>query len=431
VTPLLSTAILRAQSDARLAALAREGHDRAFEAIVERHRRPLLAHARRILPHGRAEDVVQQTFLSAWAALRAGQDVRDLRAWLHRIVHNTALNAHKRAGYDYDQLRDSLLGAAAPEEDLERRRIMRETLAGMAALPERQREALLRIAVQGASQSEVARELGITDGALRQLVHRARASVRAAATAITPFPIAARLAAMAADGPPAVANVGELTAGAASAGVGGALVKAGTAVVVAGAVATGPSTEIPRHHRSATLSPPALGVEAANAAPAPAAAAPRPVAVRVRVRGDAGGPGHGDSGRRGDAGSGRRPGRGGSGDGEDRSGPGHSGTGPGRSGSGRSGPDGFEDGHSGPGSGDRDDRQRADEHSSSGEGPGSDSDSGSGSGSGESEPADLGSSGPGPSGSEDSAPPPDPIGIEDGRPHGGDGGDSGSGSSDD
>ena len=176
MTPLLSTAILRTQSDARLAALAREGHDRAFEAIVERHRRPLLAHARRILPDGRAEDVVQQTFLSAWAALRDGQDVRDLRAWLHRIVHNAALNAHKRAGYDYDELRESLLGAAAPEDDLERRRIMRETLAGVAALPERQREALLRIAVQGASQAEVARDLGISDGALRQLVHRARST---------------------------------------------------------------------------------------------------------------------------------------------------------------------------------------------------------------------------------------------------------------
>ena len=63
---------------------------------------------------------------------------------------------------------------------------LRRTLAGVAALPERQREALLRTAVEGRSQEEVARALGLSHGAVAQLVMRGRRTLRAAATALTP-----------------------------------------------------------------------------------------------------------------------------------------------------------------------------------------------------------------------------------------------------
>jgi len=51
-----SLTLLRTQSDARLVELAHAGHERAFEAIVERHHRSLLRCARRVLPEVRAED---------------------------------------------------------------------------------------------------------------------------------------------------------------------------------------------------------------------------------------------------------------------------------------------------------------------------------------------------------------------------------------
>ena len=164
--------------------------------------------------------------------------MRELRAWLYRIAHNTALNNLKRAGYDYDELRESLEHDSSPEDDLERRTVIRETLAGVAALPENQREALLRTAVGGSSQAEIARDLGVSDGAVRQLVHRARATLRAAATAITPLPLAAWAANASSAGGQAVSErIGELAAGAGTAGVGGLLLKGGAAVVVAGAIA--------------------------------------------------------------------------------------------------------------------------------------------------------------------------------------------------
>jgi RNA polymerase sigma factor (sigma-70 family) len=135
-----SVKLLRTQSDDRLVALAAAGHERAFEAIVERYRRQLLRHSRRYLPEARAEDAVQQALVSAWSALRRGDDVRELRPWLHRIVHNSALNTLRTAGYDYEQLHDTLHGAGGPAELAERRAVVRQTLAGLAALPERQRQ---------------------------------------------------------------------------------------------------------------------------------------------------------------------------------------------------------------------------------------------------------------------------------------------------
>ena len=94
MSPRISIRLLASQSDQRLVALAGEGHERAFEALVQRYRRPLLRYCRRLrLGDARAEDVLQQAFLQAWLAFARGTDVRDVRPWLYRIVHNAAVNA--------------------------------------------------------------------------------------------------------------------------------------------------------------------------------------------------------------------------------------------------------------------------------------------------------------------------------------------------
>src|SRR4051794_150249 len=172
-----SAVLLRTQSDERLVALARAGHERAFETIVRRYRRSLLAACRRMVDDGRAEDVLQQALLAAWGALRRGDDVRDLRAWLFRIVRNAAVSHRRRAGRDLGELVDALSLAPSPEEEAERRELVHDTLHAIADLPGRQREALLSIAVEGRSQDEVASELGVSPIALRQLVYRARTSL--------------------------------------------------------------------------------------------------------------------------------------------------------------------------------------------------------------------------------------------------------------
>ncbi len=242
LTPIISTTILRTQSDDRLVALARDGHERAFEALVERYRKPLLRHVRRILPEARAEDAIQQAFLNAWSALQRDVAVREPRAWLYRVAHNAALNALRVHGYDHDELRESVRShVAGPAEDHERRWVMRRTLTGLAALPEAQREALLRTAVEGRSQEQVAAELGLSEGAVRGLVYRARTALRAAATALTPAPLVGWAAAFASSDVPmnAAERIAQVAAGGGTASVGAILAKAGAVVAVTGALAAG------------------------------------------------------------------------------------------------------------------------------------------------------------------------------------------------
>src|SRR5690242_14317289 len=223
MTPLLSTPLLRAQSDRRLAALAADGHDRAFEAIVERYRRPLQRYLRRLLSEALAEDVLQATFVRAWQALHAGTDVRDLRPWLYRIAHNQALNALRAAGSALPEVPG--LAATSTELEVERREQLRATLDGIEALPDRQRAALLAVAVADRPHADVARELGLSDGALRQLLLRARTALRAAATAITPYPLMTWVASGQDLG---AARVAEVAAGAGGAGV---AIKASAALI--------------------------------------------------------------------------------------------------------------------------------------------------------------------------------------------------------
>jgi RNA polymerase sigma factor (sigma-70 family) len=281
MAPLLSTPLLRAQSDRRLVALAAAGHDRAFEAIVERYRRPLQRYLRRLLSEALAEDVLQASFVRAWQALRAGTDVRELRPWLYRIAHNQALNTLRAAGAALPAV-SAELPAVSLEAEVERREELRAALHGIEALPDRQRAALVAIAVADRPHADVARELGMSDGALRQLLLRARTTLRAAATALTPYPVMSWLAA----GQEATAaRVAEVAVRAGGAGV---ALKASAAVLATGAVvASGPALR--GDHPRAKADAASVPAHRQPAAPR-AAAISGPVPTADHEAGDQGGP---------------------------------------------------------------------------------------------------------------------------------------------
>src|SRR5438094_10640302 len=93
MSPRVSARLLATQSDQRLVELVRRGHERAFEALVQRYRRPLLRYCGRMgLSAGGAEDALQHGLLQAWLALPRQSEVRELRPWLFRVVHNAAVN---------------------------------------------------------------------------------------------------------------------------------------------------------------------------------------------------------------------------------------------------------------------------------------------------------------------------------------------------
>ena len=264
---LAGGAVLRTQSDERLVDLARAGNDRAFEAIVHRYRRPLLRHCRRLLPAARAEDAVQQAFLNAYRALLADERAIDLRPWLYRIAHNASLNA-LRAGANLDapeSLSEEIDGVELPEQAFERRERLAHVVAAVQALPPRQRDAVVLRELEGRSYEEIAAELQISDGAVRQLLNRARTTLRAGASAVVPEWLLVRAAT--GGGEPVAARVVEIVA---AGGGAAALAKVGTAVVVAGSVVTAPigvpggdePRGAPVRERAAGTTPVASGPEA-------------------------------------------------------------------------------------------------------------------------------------------------------------------------
>jgi hypothetical protein len=96
---------------------------------------------------------------------------------------------------------------------------------------------MLGTALEGRSHDEVADALGLSHGAVRGLIYRARATLRAAAAVVTPSPLihwAARHGA----GTGRSAVVVEALAGGSSVGIGGLIVKGGAVVAAAGAIAT-------------------------------------------------------------------------------------------------------------------------------------------------------------------------------------------------
>jgi hypothetical protein len=108
---------------------------------------------------------------------------------------------------------------------------VRQTLSDVAALPPMQREAMLMSAVDGRSHEEVADALGITHGAVRGLLYRARSTLRDAAAALIPQPLVSWAAGYASRGAPTAERLAQLSAQGGGVGAGGMLVR-GAAMTV-------------------------------------------------------------------------------------------------------------------------------------------------------------------------------------------------------
>jgi RNA polymerase sigma factor (sigma-70 family) len=369
--PVLST-----QSDERLVDLVRAGSDPAFEAIVERYRRALMRYVSRLLPPERAEDVVQQSFVKAYEAMHRNSAELNLKPWLYRIAHNGALNALRDRSAAHAELSDTIDGVERPDQAFERSVGLRELVVAVQALPERQRSAILLREMEGRSYEEIATALGVTDGAVRQLLNRARNTLRAAAASVIPMPLVERVASSESTDP-VTARVAELV----GLGGGALAMKVCATALVTGAVVGGAAVVPDIGREQASRAAGAGTARAAEPSGGESDAASEDTSEAgehgAGRRGeDGGGSGEGDRregggerGDRGDGDDGPRDRGGDRGTGEDG---GHGGSQPGDDDrTGRRGGD-EEDDHSGPGGGgggdDGPDLEGPDDHSGPGGG---------------------------------------------------------------
>lgn len=162
-------------TDRALAQRTRDGDDRAFAALVTRHRDALVRFVARRARPDLAEDAVQEALASAHAALRDGRVPSDVTAWLHTIAWRRALDLLRRER-DALPLEGDLLaaGGAEPHDVIARRDDLARTLDAWAALPERQRAALVLSVLEGRTLTEIADALNVNAGAAKALVARGR-----------------------------------------------------------------------------------------------------------------------------------------------------------------------------------------------------------------------------------------------------------------
>ena len=168
--------------DHALLVRAASGDERAAAALVDRLGPRALASAQRLLgSRAEAEDVVQEGFLRLWrkgADWDAGGAARP-GTWLHRVVHNLALDRLRRAGAAWDELDDALPDAGPGVEAWLMAAERAEALeAALAALPPRQRAAVVLRHVEGYANPEIAAMLGCGVEAVESLTARGKRALR-------------------------------------------------------------------------------------------------------------------------------------------------------------------------------------------------------------------------------------------------------------
>ncbi|MGB6519713.1 MAG: sigma-70 family RNA polymerase sigma factor [Candidatus Cybelea sp.] len=123
------------------------------------------------------EDVVQETLAKAYYALGQMVQPPNLRPWLFRIAHNTAMDFIKRYERQHEEPVADVPDRAEPEESGVDPALVETALTVFAALPPTQRSAAILKDVLGQSLEETAQTMGTTVGAVKAALSRARANI--------------------------------------------------------------------------------------------------------------------------------------------------------------------------------------------------------------------------------------------------------------
>ncbi len=170
------------------------GEDDAYRELLRIHGAPLLAVARRFMRNEEdARDCLQDALLSAFRSIDRFEGKAKLGTWLHRIVVNACLmklRARKRKPEelvdpqlpefdDYGfRIRPTEMASVSADELLEREEVREQVRKGINTLPENYRTVLVLRDIEEFNTAETAEMLGLTPGAVKVRLHRARLALR-------------------------------------------------------------------------------------------------------------------------------------------------------------------------------------------------------------------------------------------------------------
>jgi len=178
----LPVASAAGETDAALLGRSAMGDRAAFDRLAGRHLGRVYRLALRLTGDpAAAEEIAQEALLRAWRNAERFDPARgQATTWLHRIVVNLAIDWRRSAKSDLTALPDDLPSPVpnplAALQASQRRTALAE---GLAALPERQRAAIVLSYIEQVAGQDAAHALGASTRALEGLLRRGRRFLRA------------------------------------------------------------------------------------------------------------------------------------------------------------------------------------------------------------------------------------------------------------
>jgi len=153
---------------------AKVSEDSDFEQLYMKYRSKVFSTAYRMLSNrADAEDVTQDVFVKVFKKLKSFRGDSAVSTWIYRIAVNACLDFRRRR-----RLRQAVSlddGMEVGSTPLSVQKLIEGTLPRMS---DGYRQVFILHDIQGMKHSEIAEILGITDGASKSQLHRARAFLR-------------------------------------------------------------------------------------------------------------------------------------------------------------------------------------------------------------------------------------------------------------
>jgi RNA polymerase sigma factor (sigma-70 family) len=163
------------RNDRRLARRAARGDRDAFATIFGRFQQDLYRYCVAILGDPEdAQDALQNTMVKALVALPGEQREIDLKPWLYRIAHNESIELRRRERLGEPLDEEAAAGGGTLEQSADSRQRLRDLLADVEQLPERQRGALVMRELAGFDFEQIGSALDTSPRAARQVLYEAR-----------------------------------------------------------------------------------------------------------------------------------------------------------------------------------------------------------------------------------------------------------------
>ncbi len=167
------------ETDHQLIRRAIDGDERALRQLWSQYAPHIDAVVKRLVGDpDLAADIAQEVWMQIFRALRTYRGDAQFSTWAHRIAVNRTLNALRkvrRLGRLEVEIEDD---TALVEAESERAFLAASIEEATAALPERARLVFLLHDVEGYTHEDIAQELGITVGASKSQLFKARAKLR-------------------------------------------------------------------------------------------------------------------------------------------------------------------------------------------------------------------------------------------------------------